>query len=107
MLLMIDPRMRKVVKETDIKGTAPAGNRRSRWTDFLASDGEKPDRNRDTEFVDPPATRAALMEAWEDGWNRVVEALEPLTDADLARTITIGSAHTEIPPSNAPARHRA
>src|SRR3954465_2485714 len=44
------------------------GNMRSRWTDFLTTDGEKPDRNRDSEFVEPPATRAALMQTWEEGW---------------------------------------
>src|SRR5580704_6541213 len=53
------------------------GNMRSRWTDFLTTDGEKPDRNRDTEFFDPPATRAALLESWEKGWNLVFSALEP------------------------------
>src|SRR5471030_2557267 len=47
-----------------------AGNMRSRWTDFLTTDGEKPDRNRDSEFADPPATRVALLAEWEDGWNR-------------------------------------
>src|SRR5712692_5520748 len=46
-----------------------AGNMRSRWTDFLTSDSEKPDRDRDSEFVDPPATRAALMKLWNDGWD--------------------------------------
>jgi hypothetical protein len=66
-----------------------AGNMRSRWTDFLTSDGEKPDRNRDTEFEAPPATRAALMELWESGWRLVFSALEPLTDADLGRTVYI------------------
>jgi hypothetical protein len=72
-----------------------AGNMRSRWTDFLTADGEKPDRNRDSEFVDPPATREALMAVWEDGWSRVWAALEPLTDADLGRTVTIrGEAHS-------------
>src|ERR1700677_1261910 len=45
-----------------------AGNMRSRWTDFLTADGEKPGRNRDSEFEDPPATRKALLELWEDGW---------------------------------------
>ena len=65
------------------------GNMRSRWTDFLTNDGEKPDRNRDTEFEDPAATRAELMELWERGWRLVFGALEPLTDADLMRTITI------------------
>lgn len=66
-----------------------AGNMRSRWMDFLTTDGEKPDRNRDTEFEDAPKTRAALMELWERGWKYVFDALEPLTEADLGRTITI------------------
>ena len=68
-----------------------AGNMRSRWTDFLTTDGEKPDRNRDSEFIDPPETRAALMELWEDGWSRLFSAVEPLTDQDLTRTVTIRS----------------
>jgi hypothetical protein len=66
-----------------------AGNMRSRWMDFLTTDGEKPDRNRDTEFEDAPKTRAALSELWERGWKYVFDALEPLTDADLGRTVTI------------------
>jgi uncharacterized damage-inducible protein DinB len=66
-----------------------AGNMRSRWTNFLTSDGEKPDRNRDTEFEAPPTTRAELMELWERGWKLLFGALEPLNDADLTRTITI------------------
>ena len=66
-----------------------AGNMRSRWTNFLTSDGEKPDRNRDTEFEDAPGTRAALMEVWERGWKYLFAALEPLTDADLGRAVTI------------------
>jgi hypothetical protein len=72
-----------------------AGNMRSRWTDFLTSDGEKPDRRRDTEFEDAPPTREALMAAWQAGWGCVFGALEPLTDADLGRKITIrGEAHS-------------
>ena len=66
-----------------------AGNMRSRWLDFLITDGEKPDRNRDTEFETPPATRVELMEMWERGWKYVFDALEPLTEADLTRTVTI------------------
>jgi hypothetical protein len=66
-----------------------AGNMRSRWTDFLNSDGEKPDRNRDSEFVDAPATRESLLALWEDGWEHVFNALEPLSDADLGRTVKI------------------
>lgn len=72
-----------------------AGNMRSRWTDFLTTDGEKPDRNRDNEFVEPPASRAELLQMWEDGWKYVFRAVEPLTDADLGRTVTIrGEAHS-------------
>jgi uncharacterized damage-inducible protein DinB len=66
-----------------------AGNMRSRWTDFLTTDGEKPDRNRDTEFEEPPTNKADLIAMWERGWNLVFGALEPLTEADLARTVTI------------------
>src|SRR5467141_4766858 len=66
-----------------------AGNMRSRWTDFLTTDGEKPDRNRDTEFETPPKMRSELMELWERGWKYVFDALEPLGDEDLVRTITI------------------
>jgi hypothetical protein len=66
-----------------------AGNMRSRWRDFLTSDGEKPDRNRDSEFEEPPKTRAELQALWERGWKYVFEALQPLTDADLGRTVTI------------------
>ena len=66
-----------------------AGNMRSRWTDLLSTDGEKPDRNRDTEFEAPPATRAALMELWEAGWRCVFAGLEPLKDSDLERTVYI------------------
>jgi len=66
-----------------------AGNMRSRWTNFLTTDGEKPDRNRDTEFEDAPKTRATLMELWERGWKYVFDTLTPLGDEDLVRTITI------------------
>jgi uncharacterized damage-inducible protein DinB len=66
-----------------------AGNMRSRWTDFLTSDGEKPDRNRDTEFETPPQTRAEVLAMWERGWKCVFEALAQLTDADLNRSIPI------------------
>lgn len=66
-----------------------AGNMRSRWTDFLTQDGEKPDRNRDGEFVEPPATRAELLAIWNEGWGYVYGALEPLADADLQRPVLI------------------
>ena len=68
-----------------------SGNMRSRWLDFLTTDGEKPDRNRDTEFETPPQTRAQLLDMWERGWRYLFDALEPLTEADLTRTVTIRS----------------
>jgi hypothetical protein len=67
------------------------GNMRSRWTDFLMTDGEKPDRNRDSEFVDAPTTRQELLALWDEGWQRVFAALEPLSEADLGRTVQIRS----------------
>ncbi len=83
-----------------------AGNMRSRWTDFLTSDGEKPDRNRDSEFEQPPATRAALMSLWQEGWKCLYGALEPLTDADLARVITIrGEKHSVMQAINRQMSH--
>lgn len=67
-----------------------AGNLRSRWTNFLASDGEKPDRHRDSEFVlDDGDTRESLMMRWEAGWATLFAALEPLGPADLERTVLI------------------
>ena len=74
-----------------------AGNLRSRWTDFLTTDGEKPTRNRDSEFQDPPATREALLKMWNEGWDCLYFTLGNLTDADLTRTITIrGEAHSGV-----------
>lgn len=85
-----------------------AGNMRSRWTDFLTTDGEKPDRNRDAEFADPPATREALLEAWEGGWKCLYQALEPLSDADLGRRVTIrGEAHSVMQAINRQVAHYA
>ena len=72
-----------------------AGNMRSRWTNFLTTDGEKPDRNRDTEFTDPATTRADLLKEWEQGWACLFTSLESLTESDLTRVITIrGEAHS-------------
>jgi hypothetical protein len=83
-----------------------AGNMQSRWTDFLTTDGEKPNRNRDSEFIDPAATRNDLLAAWEDGWNCFFSAIEPLTDADLSRTITIrGEAHSVMQAINRQLAH--
>jgi len=84
------------------------GNMRSRWTDFLVSDGEKPDRKRDTEFEAPPATRAELMKMWEQGWDYVFNALEPLSDADIERTVPIrGEAHSVMQAINRQIAHYA
>ncbi|MEP7037810.1 MAG: DUF1572 family protein, partial [Acidobacteriota bacterium] len=66
-----------------------SGNLRSRWTDFLMSDGEKPDRNRDSEFVADDDTREILTEFWENGWNALFLTLETLTAEDLEKTIQI------------------
>jgi hypothetical protein len=82
------------------------GNMRSRWTDFLTTDGEKPNRNRDSEFIDPPATRAALLAEWEDGWGRLFAAIEPLTDGDLGRKVTIrGEGHSVMQAINRQLAH--
>lgn len=83
-----------------------AGNMKSRWTDFLTTDGEKPTRNRDTEFEEPPAERAALMQMWEEGWACLFHALSGLTDDDLGRTITIrGEAHSVMQAINRQVAH--
>ena len=66
-----------------------AGNMRSRWTDFLTTDGEKPWRQRDREFEPPLLTREALLASWETGWQTLFDALARLTDDDLTRTVTI------------------
>ncbi len=72
-----------------------AGNLRSRWTDFLTTDGEKPWRERDDEFVDTFASRDELMADWESGWQRLFDALAGLTAADVGRTVTVrGEPHT-------------
>lgn len=75
-----------------------AGNMRSRWVDFLTSDGEKPDRNRDQEFIlDEATTRDQVMEWWEQGWQYVFAALESLQPEDLMRTVVIrAEPHTVV-----------
>ena len=75
-----------------------AGNMRSRWTDFLTSDGEKPDRNRDSEFVVEGAdSRAHVLAVWEDGWRRTLDAISALRPADLARTVHVrGEGHSVV-----------
>ncbi len=75
-----------------------AGNMRSRFTDFLTSDGEKPDRHRDQEFeLNPATTRGEVMRCWEEGWVRVFAALDPLKPEDAMRTVMIrGEPHTVL-----------
>lgn len=85
-----------------------AGNLLSRWSDFLTADGEKPNRNRDTEFELIGDTRASLMEFWERGWEELFNALLPLTVDDFSRTVTIrGETHTIIEAINRQLSHYA
>jgi Protein of unknown function (DUF1572) len=84
-----------------------AGNMMSRWTDFLTSDGEKPDRNRDMEFViEEGTTKEAVLAYWERGWQAVFAALEPLQPQDFERTVSIrGEAHTIVQAINRQLTH--
>jgi hypothetical protein len=83
-----------------------AGNMISRWTDFLTSDGEKLNRNRDGEFEEAPKTRAEILDLWERGWDCFFGALERLSDADMTRTITIrGEAHSVMQAINRQVAH--
>ena len=85
-----------------------AGNMRSRWTDFLTSDGEKPDRHRDGEFIVEGEARAQVVAAWEDGWERVFGAVSALKPEDLDRTVRIrGEAHTVLEAINRQVTHYA
>ncbi len=74
-----------------------AGNLRSRWTDFLTSDGEKPWRDRDDEFVDTFASRQELMEYWRSGWAALTTALDSLRPVDLDAMITIRGEQLSVP----------
>jgi uncharacterized damage-inducible protein DinB len=84
-----------------------AGNMRSRWTDFLTTDGEKPDRERDAEFrLDAGTTREEVTRWWEAGWRCVFAAVEPLAPSDLTRTVTIrGEPHTVVKAINRQLTH--
>lgn len=86
-----------------------AGNMLSRWTDFLTSDGEKPNRDRDMEFVMlPRTTKAEMIAYWDKGWQSVFDAVEPLTPDDLLRTVTIrGQDHTVVQAINRQLSHYA
>lgn len=68
-----------------------SGNLRSRWTDFLTADGEKPDRNRDAEFLAEKDSRASLLKFWETGWSALFDSLEALKVEDLNKIVTIRS----------------
>lgn len=86
-----------------------SGNMRSRWKDFLTSDGEKPDRNRDQEFMlTPQDTREDLMRRWEEGFRIVFDNLASLTEEDFTRTVTIrGEPHTILQAMNRSLMHTA
>ncbi len=86
-----------------------AGNMFSRWTDFLTTDGEKPDRNRDMEFViEAQTTKDDVIAYWERGWARVFEALEPLSLEDFEKTVAIrGEEHTIVEAINRQLMHYA
>lgn len=86
-----------------------AGNMRSRFTDFLTSDGEKPDRFRDREFeLSPATTRADVMKWWEEGWACVFAAIESLKPEDVMRTVTVrGQPHTVLQAVNRQIAHYA
>jgi len=73
------------------------GNLRSRWRDFLTTDGEKPDRDRDAEFEASPADGAAVRALWEEGWRVLLDSLAGLSEADLERTVYVRSEpHTVV-----------
>jgi uncharacterized damage-inducible protein DinB len=74
-----------------------SGNLRSRFTDFLTTDGDKPNRNRDGEFIDGFPDRAAILQHWENGWKILFDSLASLKPEDLTKTITIrNEPHTVI-----------
>jgi hypothetical protein len=74
-----------------------AGNLLSRWTDFLTTDGEKPGRNRDDEFVDSFITRAEILERWEQGWTCLLTTLKSLQTRDLSKTVLIRGEPHSVP----------
>jgi len=86
-----------------------AGNMKSRWSDFLTSDGEKEDRHRDSEFVlEPGDTRESLEQRWNEGWGLLFSAIEPLAAQDLRRTVTIrGEPHSVLRAINRQIAHYA
>jgi len=86
-----------------------AGNMRSRWTDFLGTDGEKSDRDRDREFIlDAEDTHAKVLSMWEEGWSRVFDAVSSLRPEDLGKSVRIrGESHTVVEAINRQMTHYA
>ena len=103
--LMLDPESNSVA----ILVKHLAGNMRSRFTDFLTSDGEKPDRFRDREFeVSGATTRADVLHWWEEGWGCVLGGIDALKPEDVMRTVTIrGEPHTVLQAINRQIAHSA
>ncbi len=84
------------------------GNLRSRWSDFLTTDGEKPDRNRDSEFVAESDTRESVTDFWENGWRILFDSLESLKIEDLGKTVQIrGEDFTVVKAMNRSLAHTA
>ena len=84
------------------------GNLRSRWTDFLTTDGEKPDRNRDSEFLTKSDTRESLVEHWKNGWQALFSTLEALAPEDLGKNVKIrGEDYTVVRALNRSLAHTA
>jgi len=101
---VLDPRMNSIAVMTKHL----AGNMRSRWTDFLTTDGEKPFRDKTSEFQNSAITREDLLRLWEEAWACAFTALAGLSDADLARTITIrGEPHSVLQAINRQLTHCA
>lgn len=85
-----------------------AGNMRSRWTDFLTTDGEKSDRKRELEFEKRRESREELLALWNDGWTRLLETIASLTEEDLTREVTIrGETHAAVLAINRSVQHYA
>lgn len=104
-LVMLDPESNSIA--VIVKHLA--GNMRSRWADFLTSDGEKPDRHRDQEFIiDENTTQAQVMQWWENGWQYVFQAIEGLQPEDVMRTVMIRhEPHTVVQAINRQLTHYA
>jgi Protein of unknown function (DUF1572) len=102
--------LRIVVEESNSVATIVkhiSGNLRSRWTDFLITDGEKPDRNRDSEFEsETEDTRDILMKRWDRSWKILFDTLDSLKESDLTKTVTIrGQDHKVVEAINRQLTH--